>query len=77
MVHVLSAEPEASGWTGERGFVSRELVEKHMPKPGEDCVVMVCGPPPMYEALCGARGEEELTGLLAELGYQREQVVKF
>ena len=31
----------------------------------------------MYEALSGGRTEEELSGLLAQLGYRADQVVKF
>jgi cytochrome-b5 reductase len=77
LTHVLSDEPADSGWTGPRGFISRELIEKHLPGPTDDCVIFVCGPPPMYNALCGPRAEKEIKGLLAELGYSAEQVYKF
>lgn len=75
--HVLSAEPERSGWTGGRGFVTREHVVKALPPPSDDCIIFVCGPPPMYDALCGPRDVPALTGLLADMGYSAEQVVKF
>lgn len=76
-VGVLSDEPEGSGWAGERGFVDRERIERHLPPPGDDAIILVCGPPAMYEALCGPRSESEVTGVLGELGYSSEQVFKF
>jgi cytochrome-b5 reductase len=77
VMHVLSSEAEGSSWQGLRGFVTKELIEKHLPPPSDDCIIMVCGPPPMYNALCGPRDAAELTGALAELGYKPEQVFKF
>ena len=47
------------------------------PRPEEDALIFVCGPPAFYDALCGPRTEEGLSGLLAEMGYAAEQVVKF
>ena len=39
--------------------------------------VFVCGPPAMYESLCGPRDDPELTGILRDLGYSKDQVIKF
>ena len=76
--HVLSEEPDGSPWPGARGLITRELIEEHIPAPTEDVVIFVCGPPGMYESLCGPRNEpQELKGILAEMGYTAEQVVKF
>lgn len=79
LTHVLSDEPKDSSWTGEKGFINKDLIAKHFPSPseGSDVIIFVCGPPPMYKALCGARDEKELTGVLAELGYDASQVFKF
>lgn len=77
VTYVLSNEPPSSSWKGPRGFINRELCLKHLPPPSSDCLIFVCGPPPMYDALCGPRGEKEVKGLLAELGYKAEQVYKF
>ena len=43
----------------------------------EDVIIFVCGPPPMYNALCGPRDAPELTGVLKEMGYSAKQVIKF
>ena len=76
--HVLSEEPDGSPWTGARGLIPRELIEAHLPAPTDDVVIFVCGPPGMYESLCGPRNEpQELKGILAEMGYTASQVVKF
>lgn len=76
VTHVLSAEPADSAWTGARGFVDADLVAARLPAPG-DGQIFVCGPEPMYDALCGPRGDPELTGVLREMGYEKEEVVKF
>ena len=80
VTHVLSHEPkDGSDWEGERGFIDQDRIERLVPGPdgGEDVILFVCGPPPMYNALCGPRDEKELSGLLAEMGYNNEQVYKF
>ena len=77
VVHTLTREPSGSDWPGLRGRIDRALIEEHMPPPGEDALIFVCGPPAMYDTLTGPRGDEELSGLLAEMGYEAAQVVKF
>ena len=78
VVHVLSDEPQDSDWTGPRGHITRELVSKYLPPPEDkDSIIFMCGPPPMYDALCGPRDEKEVKGLLGEMGYSPEQVFKF
>lgn len=83
VTHVLSDEPaDSSSWNGARGFITRELIEANMPKPDSDCIIFVCGPPPLYVALSGPRDApgqppSELAGLLQEMGYRTEQVIKF
>jgi cytochrome-b5 reductase len=78
-VHILSHEPEDSQWDGLRGYIDKERLEKYLPAPsvGDDLLIFVCGPPPMYDALCGPREEKDLKGILADLGYKAEQVFKF
>lgn len=42
LVHVMSDDPE---WEGEKGFVTKEILEKYSP---EDPTYFFCGPPVMY-----------------------------
>ena len=59
------------------GVIGEDHVERHMPPPDEDCIIFICGPDLMYNALCGPRGDPEVTGLLKKLGYSKPQVYKF
>jgi len=78
-IDVLSHEPTDSDYNGERGFINKEMIMKYLPPPslGDDVVILVCGPPVMYNLLCGPRTEKEVTGILGELGYSSSQVFKF
>ena len=42
LVHVMSDDPE---WDGEKGFVTKEILEKYSP---DDPTYFFCGPPVMY-----------------------------
>mmetsp|Transcript_111207 Transcript_111207/g.346621 ORF Transcript_111207/g.346621 Transcript_111207/m.346621 type:complete len:169 (+) Transcript_111207:455-961(+) len=75
VVNVVSRDDPS--WTGRKGHIDRALIEEHSSPLGTDALIMVCGPPPLYDALCGPRDQAELTGTLAEMGYKAEQVFKF
>jgi cytochrome-b5 reductase len=34
-------------WTGGSGFITQEMMEAHLPPPGDDVLIVHCGPPPM------------------------------
>ena len=55
VVHVLSDEPD---WPGEKGFISREIIEKYS---APDCVYMFCGPYPMFRFVDKALKEMGIT----------------
>ena len=63
-VHVLEHPPK--GWTGVTGRITADILRKHLPAPGPETVVFLCGPPPMVSAM-----EETLKGL----GYPEESVI--
>ena len=77
LTHVLSREPNPNECDYVTGRINRELVEKHLPKPGEGGMIFVCGPPAMYETLCGPRHKKEVSGVLKDMGYSDEEVYKF
>jgi len=77
VTHVLSNQPDDVAWEGERGFITKEMIEEKFVGPKDDVNVFVCGPPPMYNALCGAREESDVGGVLKEIGYSQQQVTKF
>jgi predicted ferric reductase len=57
LVLVLEAPPP--GWTGERGQVTRDTLQRHLPAQFRRYHYFVCGPPPMMDAV---------EGMLAALG---------
>jgi len=40
------------GWEYSSGFVSSEMIEKHLFAPSDDHLVVMCGPPPMINFAC-------------------------
>ena len=47
VVHVLEETPE--DWEGEEGFVTEELLSKHMPDNPGSYIFYICGPAPMMD----------------------------
>ena len=59
------------------GYITRQLLEKTIPGPKEEGVkVLFCGPPAMEKAVVGGEWFGGVGGILKELGYSKEQVVK-
>jgi cytochrome-b5 reductase len=78
--YVLDKAPKE--WKGGKGYITKELLKQVLPEPKEENIkVFVCGPPPMYKAISGAKkspsDQGELDGSLKELGYSKDQVYKF
>lgn len=47
--YVLSQAGE--DWTGHRGFISQDLIQTYLAPAGEDNKMLLCGPPPMINAM--------------------------
>ncbi|POS88068.1 hypothetical protein EPUL_000561 [Erysiphe pulchra] len=79
--YVLDNPPKS--WSGEKGYISKNLLKTVLPEPKEENIkIFVCGPPPMYKAISGAKvsasDQGELDGsILEQLGYSKDQVFKF
>lgn len=54
-VHVLEEPPEE--WDGERGFITREMLDRHLPRQRDRYEYFVCGPIPMIRAVETFLGE--------------------
>jgi predicted ferric reductase len=54
VVHVLESPPE--GWTGERGFINADVLERHLPPPFDEHEYFICGPGVMMDAIEKALG---------------------
>ncbi|KAK7304180.1 hypothetical protein RJT34_15283 [Clitoria ternatea] len=68
-------------WRGGVGYITKNTVEKGLPSPSDDTLVLVCGPPGMMKHISGDKAKDrsqgELTGLLKEVGYTEQMVYKF
>lgn len=77
--YVLDKPPK--GWTGGVGYLNKKMLTSYLPAPSPANMVYVCGPPPMMNSVSGGKkspsDQGDLTGLLAEMGYTKEQVFKF
>ena len=71
----------APSWGGHSGFIDKTILKTVLPEPKEENIkLFICGPPPMYKAVSGAKAgmkQGELSGILKELGYSEDQVFKF
>ncbi|MEX1024663.1 MAG: ferric reductase-like transmembrane domain-containing protein [Planctomycetota bacterium] len=58
VVYVLEDPPE--DWQGERGYVTPELLDRHLPAAAVGRNYMLCGPPPMMDAVNKALVERDV-----------------
>lgn len=70
------------GWAGNSGFITKELLKQVLPEPkNENIKLFVCGPPGLMKAISGnkvsPKDQGDLTGILKDLGYSKDQVYKF
>jgi len=47
----LDTAPKEKEWNGGVGFVTEKLVKEHLPPPGDDVLLLECGPPVMIQFL--------------------------
>eukprot|EP01114_Cavostelium_apophysatum_P004839 TRINITY_DN1524_c0_g1_i1.p1 TRINITY_DN1524_c0_g1~~TRINITY_DN1524_c0_g1_i1.p1 ORF type:complete len:337 (-),score=95.05 TRINITY_DN1524_c0_g1_i1:18-1028(-) len=77
--YVLEKPPK--DWKQGKGYVSANIIKEQLPQPSDDNLIMVCGPPPMMDAISGRKNPDftqgEVSGILKDLGYTANQVRKF
>ena len=52
VIHVLAVAP--ADWTGERGFITAEVLKRHLPPPYATHEYFICGPAVMMDSIEGA-----------------------
>ncbi len=50
-------------WRYDVGFITEQMLKDHLPPPGDDVLIVMCGPPPMIQAC---------TGLLDKIGHKNK-----
>ncbi len=58
VIHVLAVPP--ADWTGQRGFITAEVLKRHLPQPYAAHEYFICGPAVMMDAIEKALGELEV-----------------
>lgn len=83
-VYYVVDRASTPSWNGGVGYITEPMLQDRMPLPTEMSMVYVCGPPPMYKAICGPKGTKEdpkaqgdLGGILKAMGYDQSRVFKF
>ncbi len=64
----VDIDPNDPNWKGGIGFVTKDMLKKHMPAPSADTIILFCGPPIF---------EDMIKGFLTELGYNDDMQFKF
>ena len=69
-------------WDHGKGFITKEVLTEVLPDAKQENIkIFICGPPPLYKAISGPKvspqDQGDLSGILKELGYTKEQVYKF
>lgn len=49
LVHFLDKAPE--GWTGGVGYITKDALVEHFPKPADDVQLLLCGPPGLVSSV--------------------------
>ncbi len=66
---------------GNVGYVSEELLRKHLAPAGDDTMVLVCGPPGFMTAVSGNKTPDykqgPVAGILKNMDFKENQVYKF
>lgn len=65
-VHYVVLNPTQS-WNGHKGYITPDIIKKHIPGPADDVLVLVCGPPPFYNALSGPKAPDYSQGEVCPL----------
>lgn len=64
--YVLNTPP--SNWSGGSGFVTKDMIQQHLPAPAADVMVLSCGP----KAMCDA-----MKSYLDQLGHTEQNQFQF
>lgn len=47
-----TVDRDSEGWKYSKGFINETMLNEHMPPPGDDTLICICGPPPMIKFAC-------------------------
>ena len=47
-----TVDRDTPGWAYSKGFINDTMLSEHLPPPGDDVLICMCGPPPMIKFAC-------------------------
>uniref|UniRef100_A0A7N4PIB8 cytochrome-b5 reductase n=1 Tax=Sarcophilus harrisii TaxID=9305 RepID=A0A7N4PIB8_SARHA len=56
-------------WKYSSGFINADMIKDHLPPPGDDTLILMCGPPPMIQFACQPN--------LEKLGYAQDKTFAY
>ncbi|XP_043847432.1 NADH-cytochrome b5 reductase 2-like [Dromiciops gliroides] len=56
-------------WKYSSGFINADMIKDHLPPPGADTIILMCGPPPMIQFACQPN--------LEKLGYAQDKTFAY
>ncbi|XP_030416175.1 NADH-cytochrome b5 reductase 2 isoform X1 [Gopherus evgoodei] len=56
-------------WKYNSGFITADMIKAHLPPPGRDTLILMCGPPPMIQFACQPN--------LEKLGYPKDNTFAY
>ncbi|XP_074129376.1 NADH-cytochrome b5 reductase 2 isoform X1 [Sminthopsis crassicaudata] len=56
-------------WKYSSGFINADMIKDHLPPPGDDTIILMCGPPPMIQFACQPN--------LEKLGYAQDKTFAY
>lgn len=65
----FTVDSAPADWEYSQGFINAEMIQEHLPPPSDDCMILMCGPPPMIQFACNPN--------LDKLGYRQSQRFTF
>ncbi|KAI7795182.1 NADH-cytochrome b5 reductase 3 [Triplophysa rosa] len=65
----FTVDKAPADWEYSQGFINAEMIQEHLPPPSDDCMILMCGPPPMIQFACNPN--------LDKLGYRQSQRFTF
>ncbi|KAF1776054.1 Riboflavin synthase-like beta-barrel [Phytophthora cactorum] len=72
-----TVDKATDGWKYSTGFVSAEMIKKHLPAAAPDVQIFMCGPPPMLKFACSRRSRSWASSRTSTLASKRVLNVLF
>lgn len=79
--YYVDSDAGVKDFEGTVGYIDKPALKSVLKGPSPLSHVFICGPPGLYASISGPKGQRgaqgDLSGILAELGYDKTQVFKF